>query len=57
MFCRCFTSWRIHGDSSFLLPELQKYLAFIERLLDRYALVAKLDEAQHVTHFTKRKIA
>lgn len=28
----------------------------IEWLLDRFGLVAKLDEAQHVTHFTKRRL-
>jgi 2-polyprenyl-3-methyl-5-hydroxy-6-metoxy-1,4-benzoquinol methylase len=35
-------------------PNYQSAWPLIEWFLDRFALVAKLDEAQHVTHFTKR---
>jgi len=45
------------GGQLFLTtPNYRSTWPLIERLLDRYALVAKLDEAQHVTHFTKRKL-
>ena len=37
-------------------PNYRSAWPFIEWLLDRFGLVAKLDEAQHVTHFTKRKL-
>ena len=46
------------GGQLFLTtPNYRSAWPFIEWLLDRYGLVAKLDEAQHVTHFTKRKFA
>jgi len=38
-------------------PNYQSAWPLIEWLLDRFNLVAKLDEAQHVTHFTKRKLS
>jgi 2-polyprenyl-3-methyl-5-hydroxy-6-metoxy-1,4-benzoquinol methylase len=38
-------------------PNYRSAWPFIEWLLDRFGLVAKLDEAQHVTHFTKRKLS
>jgi len=48
----------IPGGQLFLTtPNYRSTWPLIEWLLDRYALVAKLDEAQHVTHFTKRKLA
>jgi 2-polyprenyl-3-methyl-5-hydroxy-6-metoxy-1,4-benzoquinol methylase len=37
-------------------PNYQSAWPLIEWLLDRFDLVAKLDEAQHVTHFTKGKL-
>jgi 2-polyprenyl-3-methyl-5-hydroxy-6-metoxy-1,4-benzoquinol methylase len=46
------------GGQLFLTtPNYRSTWPLVEWLLDRYALVAKLDEAQHVTHFTKRKLA
>lgn len=46
------------GGQLFLTtPNYQSAWPLIEWILDRYSLVAKLDEAQHVTHFTKRKLA
>ena len=46
------------GGQLFLTtPNYRSTWPVIERLLDRYALVAKLDEAQHVTHFTKRRLS
>jgi len=45
------------GQLFLTTPNYKSTWPLIERLLDRYALVAKLDEAQHVTHFTKRKFA
>jgi 2-polyprenyl-3-methyl-5-hydroxy-6-metoxy-1,4-benzoquinol methylase len=45
------------GGQLFLTtPNYRSAWPLIERILDRYSLVAKLDEAQHVTHFTKRKL-
>ncbi len=38
-------------------PNYRSAWPLIEWLLDRFALVAKLDEAQHVTHFTKGKLS
>jgi 2-polyprenyl-3-methyl-5-hydroxy-6-metoxy-1,4-benzoquinol methylase len=38
-------------------PNYQSAWPLIESLLDRFELVAKLDEVQHVTHFTKRKLS
>jgi 2-polyprenyl-3-methyl-5-hydroxy-6-metoxy-1,4-benzoquinol methylase len=38
-------------------PNYQSAWPLIEWLLDRFNLVAKLDEAQHVTHFTKRTLS
>lgn len=37
-------------------PNYRSAWPLIEWLLDRFGLVATLDEAQHVTHFTKRKL-
>ena len=37
-------------------PNYRSAWPIIEWLLDRFGLVAKLDEAQHVTHFTKRRL-
>ena len=46
------------GGQLFLTtPNYRSAWPLIERLLDRFALVAKLDKAQHVTHFTKRKLS
>jgi len=46
------------GGQLFLTtPNYRSTWPVIEWLLDRYALVAKLDEAQHVTHFTKGKLS
>lgn len=46
------------GGQLFLTtPNYRSTWPLIEWLLDRFALVAKLDEAQHITHFTKRKLA
>jgi 2-polyprenyl-3-methyl-5-hydroxy-6-metoxy-1,4-benzoquinol methylase len=45
------------GGQLFLTtPNYRSAWPLIEWLLDRLALVATLDEAQHVTHFTKRKL-
>ena len=45
------------GSHLFLTtPNYRSTWPLIEWLLDRYALVAKLDEAQHVTRFTKEKL-
>ena len=38
-------------------PNYRSAWPLIEWLLDRFGLVATLDEAQHVTHFTKRKLS
>jgi 2-polyprenyl-3-methyl-5-hydroxy-6-metoxy-1,4-benzoquinol methylase len=38
-------------------PNYRSAWPFIEWLLDRLKLVATLDEAQHVTHFTKRTLS
>ncbi|HEU0207970.1 MAG TPA: class I SAM-dependent methyltransferase [Candidatus Udaeobacter sp.] len=38
-------------------PNYRSAWPVIEWLLDRFSLVATLDEAQHVTHFTKRKLS
>src|SRR5260370_15695344 len=38
-------------------PNYQSPCPLIEWLLDTFVLVAKLDEAQHVTHFTKGKLS
>jgi 2-polyprenyl-3-methyl-5-hydroxy-6-metoxy-1,4-benzoquinol methylase len=38
-------------------PNYRSAWPLIEWLLDRFALVAKLDEVQHVTHFTKRRLS
>src|SRR5207244_2438574 len=43
--------------TSYNAPNLQSAWPLIEWLLDRFDLVAKLDEAQHVTHFTKRRLS
>ena len=46
------------GGQLFLTtPNYQSAWPLIEWLLDRFDLVAKLDEAQHVTHFTKRRLS
>src|SRR4029077_6181278 len=46
------------GAALFLTtPNYRSLWAIIEWLLARSGLVAKMDEAQHVTHFTKRKLA
>jgi 2-polyprenyl-3-methyl-5-hydroxy-6-metoxy-1,4-benzoquinol methylase len=45
------------GGQLFLTtPNYRSAWPLIEWLLDRFALVAKLDEAQHVTHFRKRTL-
>ena len=46
------------GGQLFLTtPNYQSAWPLIELLLDRFGLVATLDEAQHVTHFTKRTLS
>src|SRR6266496_1161143 len=46
------------GGQLFLTtPNYQSAWPLIEWLLDRFALAAQMDEVQHVTHFTKRKLA
>jgi 2-polyprenyl-3-methyl-5-hydroxy-6-metoxy-1,4-benzoquinol methylase len=46
------------GGQLFLTtPNYRSAWPLIEWLLDRYALAAKLDEAQHVTHFTRGKLS
>jgi 2-polyprenyl-3-methyl-5-hydroxy-6-metoxy-1,4-benzoquinol methylase len=45
------------GQLFLTTPNYQSAWPLIEWLLDRFDLVAKLDEAQHVTHFTKRKLS
>jgi 2-polyprenyl-3-methyl-5-hydroxy-6-metoxy-1,4-benzoquinol methylase len=46
------------GGQLFLTtPNYRSAWPLIEWILDRYSLVAKLDEAQHVTHFSKGKLA
>jgi 2-polyprenyl-3-methyl-5-hydroxy-6-metoxy-1,4-benzoquinol methylase len=46
------------GGQLFLTtPNYHSAWPVIEWLLDRLSLVATLDEAQHVTHFTKRKLS
>jgi len=46
------------GGQLFLTtPNYRSAWPLIEWLLDRFALVAKLDEVQHVTHFNKRKLS
>jgi hypothetical protein len=37
-------------------PNYRSAWPLIEWLLDRFGLVATLDEAQHVTHFTKQRL-
>jgi 2-polyprenyl-3-methyl-5-hydroxy-6-metoxy-1,4-benzoquinol methylase len=44
------------GQLFLTTPNYRSAWPLIERLLDRLALVATLDEAQHVTHFTKAKL-
>ena len=46
------------GGQLFLTtPNYRSAWPLIEWLLDKFNLVAKLDEVQHVTHFTKRKLS
>ncbi len=46
------------GGQLFLTtPNYRSAWPLIEWLLDRWSLVAKLDEVQHVTHFTRGKLA
>ena len=46
------------GGQLFLTtPNYQSAWPLIEWLLDKFALAAQMDEVQHVTHFTKRKLA
>jgi 2-polyprenyl-3-methyl-5-hydroxy-6-metoxy-1,4-benzoquinol methylase len=46
------------GGQLFLTtPNYRSPWPFIEWLLDRFALVAELDEVQHVTHFNKRTLS
>jgi 2-polyprenyl-3-methyl-5-hydroxy-6-metoxy-1,4-benzoquinol methylase len=46
------------GGALFLTtPNYRSLWPIIEWFLDRSGLVAKMDEAQHVTHFAKRKLA
>ena len=45
------------GQLFITTPNYRSAWPLIEWLLDRYALVAKLDEAQHVTRFTKGKLS
>jgi 2-polyprenyl-3-methyl-5-hydroxy-6-metoxy-1,4-benzoquinol methylase len=46
------------GGQLFLTtPNYRSAWPLIEQVLDRFALVAKLQEAQHVTHFTRQKLA
>jgi 2-polyprenyl-3-methyl-5-hydroxy-6-metoxy-1,4-benzoquinol methylase len=46
------------GGQLFLTtPNYRSAWPLIEWLLDRFALVAKLDEAQHITHFAKRTLS
>jgi len=44
------------GQLLLTTPNYQSAWPLIEWLLDRFGLVATLDEAQHVTHFTKRTL-
>jgi len=45
------------GGQLFLTtPNYRSAWPIIEWALDRLALAAKMDEVQHVTHFTKRKL-
>jgi len=37
-------------------PNYRSFWPIVERLLDVFGLVARLDEVQHVTHFTKTKL-
>jgi len=45
------------GQLLLTTPNYHSAWPVIEWLLDRLSLVATLDEAQHVTHFTKRKLS
>jgi 2-polyprenyl-3-methyl-5-hydroxy-6-metoxy-1,4-benzoquinol methylase len=46
------------GATLFLTtPNYRSLWPVIERLLDAFGLVAQMDEVQHVTHFTKPKLA
>jgi len=45
------------GQLFITTPNYRSAWPLIEWLLDRFALVAKLDEAQHVTHFNKRTVS
>jgi 2-polyprenyl-3-methyl-5-hydroxy-6-metoxy-1,4-benzoquinol methylase len=45
------------GQLLLTTPNYESAWPLIEWLLDRFALVAKLQEAQHVTRLTKRKLA
>jgi 2-polyprenyl-3-methyl-5-hydroxy-6-metoxy-1,4-benzoquinol methylase len=44
------------GQLLLTTPNYRSAWPLIEWLLDKFALVATLDEAQHVTHFTKRRL-
>lgn len=46
-----------HGTLFLTTPNYRSLWPVIEWLLDSFGLAAKMDEAQHVTHFTKRKLA
>jgi 2-polyprenyl-3-methyl-5-hydroxy-6-metoxy-1,4-benzoquinol methylase len=45
------------GQLFITTPNYRSAWPLIEWILDRYSLVAKLDKAQHVTHFSKGKLA
>jgi 2-polyprenyl-3-methyl-5-hydroxy-6-metoxy-1,4-benzoquinol methylase len=45
------------GELFLTTPNYESAWPLIEWLLDRFGLAAKMDEVQHVTHFTKRKLA
>jgi 2-polyprenyl-3-methyl-5-hydroxy-6-metoxy-1,4-benzoquinol methylase len=46
-----------HGQLLLTTPNYRSPWPLIEWLLDRLGLAAKMDEVQHVTHFTKLKLA
>ena len=45
------------GELFLTTPNYESAWPLIEWLLDKFALAAQMDEVQHVTHFTKRKLA
>ena len=45
------------GELFLTTPNYESAWPLIEWILDKFALAAQMDEVQHVTHFTKRKLA